>query len=185
VDSVEPEDPLQVIITGDAPNQTISFEIPKGPTGPTGPTGANSTVEGPTGATGPTGAASTVTGPTGPTGPTGATGPIGETGPQGEIGDFSSAQTVEELSSSRALTSADAGKLITNSGAVTVTVEGLSAGQQADFLQTASSQITFQAGSGVTLSSKNSLLKTAAQGSLASIKCTASNTYWLTGDLGS
>jgi hypothetical protein len=89
-----------------------------------------------------------------------------------------------ETGSTRALTSADAGKLITNSGAITITVEGLSAGQQVDFLQTNAAQITFAAGSGVTLSSKGSLLKTNTQGSAASVKCTATNTYWLVGDLG-
>ena len=32
-------DPAEVTITGTAPNQTISFVLPKGDTGPTGPTG--------------------------------------------------------------------------------------------------------------------------------------------------
>jgi hypothetical protein len=82
------------------------------------------------------------------------------------------------------LTSADAGKLITNSGAITITVEGLSVGQQVDFLQTNAAQITFQAGSGVTLNSKGAKLKTAAQYSPASVKCVASNSYVLVGDLG-
>ena len=94
------------------------------------------------------------------------------------------AQTVETVGASRALTSADLGKLILNSAAITITVEGLTTGQQVDFLQAHSGQITFAAGSGVTLSSKESKLKTAAQGSPASIKCVATNVYWLVGDLG-
>jgi hypothetical protein len=96
----------------------------------------------------------------------------------------SSAQTIDDKGSNYSLTSADAGKLITNSGAITITVEGLAAGQQVDFLQTNASQITFVAGSGVTLNSKGGNLKTAAQYSPAAIKCTATNTYVLVGDLG-
>jgi hypothetical protein len=154
-----------------------------GATGPTGPTGSQGEVgpTGPTGATGDTGAtgaegaASTVTGPTGAQGPT---------GPTGASGGFESTQTIESVGSSRALTSADVGKLITNSGAITITVEGLSVGQQVDFLQTNASQITFVAGSGMTLNSKDAKLKTSAQYSPASIKCVASNSYVLVGDLG-
>jgi len=111
----------------------------------------------------------------------------GKQGPQGATGvsgTFSSAQTVESVGSSRPLTSADAGKLITNSGAIIITVEGLSVGQQVDFLQTNASQITFQAGSGITLNSKNGNLKTAVQYSAAAVKCIATNTYVLIGDLG-
>lgn len=129
---------------------------------------------GPTGPTGATGAASTVTGPTGAT---------GATGPTGAAGTFSATQTVEN-GSTRALTSADAGKLITNSGAITITVEGLAVGQQVDFLQTNASQITFAAGAGMTLNSKGAKLKTAAQYSPASVKCVANNSYVLVGDLG-
>ena len=105
-------------------------------------------------------------------------------GVNGSDGGFDSTQAVEAVASSRALTSADAGKLLTNSGAITITVEGLSVGKQVDFLQTNAAQITFTAGSGVTLYSKDSKLKTAAQYSPATIKCIASNTYVLVGDLG-
>lgn len=129
------------------------------------------------GPTGPTGAAGT-------NGTNGATGPTGPTGATGSAGTFSATQTVESVGSSRALTSADAGKLITNSGAITITVEGLSVGQQVDFLQTNASQITFTPGGGITLNSKNNNRKTAAQYSPASIKCVASNSYVLAGDLG-
>lgn len=141
----------------------------KGDTGATGPTG-------PTGSQGSTG-------PTGPTGPS-VTGPTGPTGPTGSSGSFSSAQTVESVSTSRALTSSDAGKLLTNSAAITITVQGLSAGQQVDLLQLNASQITFAAGSGITMYSKNSKLKTAGQYSAATVKCIATNTYALIGDLG-
>jgi len=124
------------------------------------------------------------TGPTGATGAAGATGPTGPAGATGAAGTFSSAQTIESIGTSRALTSTDAGKLLTNSAAITITVQGLSVGQQVDFLQTNASQITFQAGGGMTLNSKGGNLKTAAQYSPAAIKCVATNSYVLVGDLG-
>jgi hypothetical protein len=117
-------------------------------------------------------------------GDTGPTGDTGSPGADGEDGGFDSTQTVESVSTSRSLSSSDVGKLITNSAAITITVTGLSVGQQVDFIQTNSSQITFAAGSGVTLYSKNSRVKTAGQYSPATIKCIASNTYVLIGDIG-
>jgi hypothetical protein len=79
---------------------------------------------------------------------------------------------------------ADAGKLVTNSGALAVTVSNLLVGQQMDFLQLNAAQITFVAGAGKTLSSKDGRLKTATQYSAATVKCVAENTYVLIGDLG-
>ena len=125
----------------------------------------------------------------GPTGPTGAdstvTGPTGATGPTGPDGTFSSAQTITDKSGNYSLQVSDAGTLITNSAAITITVDNvLSVGEQVDFLQNNASQITFAAGSGVTLNSKDSNLKTAAQYSPASVKCISSGVYVLVGDLG-
>lgn len=109
----------------------------------------------------------------------------GATGAAGADGGFDSTQTIADKSANYSLLAGDAGKLITNSAAVTITVDNvLTAGQQVDFLQTNASQITFAAGSGVTLNSKDSKLKTAAQGSPASVKCVSSGVYWLIGDLG-
>lgn len=102
----------------------------------------------------------------------------------GTPGGFDSTQVVESVGTSRALTSADAGKLITNSAAITITVEGLSVGKQVDFLQMDTNKITFVAGSGTTLVSAGNYLKTAQRYSPASIKCVASNSYVLLGDLG-
>ena len=107
----------------------------------------------------------------------------GETGATGADGTFASTQTIES-GTTRALTSADAGKLITNAGAITITVEGLTTGQQVDFVQTNAAQITFAAGAGMTLNSKEGKLKTNAQYSPASIKCIGTDTYVLLGDLG-
>ena len=98
-------------VTGDAPNQTISFTIPRGDTGATGATGATGPqgpqgiqgeqgIQGPqglkgdkgdkgdTGDTGPQGPQGIqgIQGDTGPTGPTGPAGPTGATGPQGPQG---------------------------------------------------------------------------------------------------
>jgi hypothetical protein len=114
----------------------------------------------------------------------GAPGADGADGVDGADGSFSSAQVVSNLSTNYTIQSSDKGKLFINSAAVTVTVQGLAIGEQVDFLQTNASQITFAAGAGTTLSSKASRFKTAAQGSPASVKCVATNTYWLLGDLG-
>jgi hypothetical protein len=80
----------------------------------------------------------------------------------------------------------DAGNTINSTGsAITVTISNtLSAGQRIDFVQTGSGQITFAAGSGVTLNSKGSKLKTAGQYSGATVICLASGSYLLIGDLG-
>jgi hypothetical protein len=126
-----------------------------------------------------------IQGPTGPTGPDGPTGPTGSTGPTGADGTFSSAQTISDKSGNYSLQASDAGTLITNSAAITITVDDvLAVGEQVDFLQNNASQITFAAGSGVTLNSKDSNLKTNAQYSPASVKCISSGVYVLVGDLG-
>jgi hypothetical protein len=80
----------------------------------------------------------------------------------------------------------DAGNTINSTGsAITITIDNnLSAGQRIDFVQTGAGQITFAAGSGVTLNSKESKLKTAGQYSAATVLCLASGSYILVGDLG-
>jgi hypothetical protein len=108
----------------------------------------------------------------------------GTAGTDGTDGSFSSTQTIETKSSAYTLVSGDAGKLILNSAAITVTVEGLAVGQQVDFLQNVAGQITFAAGAGITLNGADGNLKTAAQYSPAGVKCVATDTYVLLGDLG-
>lgn len=80
----------------------------------------------------------------------------------------------------------DAGNTINSTGsAITITIDNnLTAGQRIDFVQTGSGKITFAAGSGVTLNSKGSKLKTAGQYSGATVICLASGSYLLVGDLG-
>jgi len=96
------------------------------------------------------------------------------------------AYSVNNISSNYTIVSGDSGKLIVSTGsAITVTVANvLTTGQRIDFLQDGSGQITFAAGSGVTLQSKASKLKTAAQESAVSLICVASGQYRLIGDLG-
>jgi hypothetical protein len=121
----------------------------------------------------------------------GAAGPAGTNGTDGADGGFDSTQTIQDIGSSVFYLEDDgAGKLFTNNFTFTgVTVyvsaiNSLGVGKQADFLQTGSDQITFEADAGITLYSKDGNLKTAAQYSPASIKCIATNTYVLIGDLG-
>jgi hypothetical protein len=96
------------------------------------------------------------------------------------------AYSVNNISANYTIVGGDASKLIVSTGsAVTVTIANvLTTGQRIDFLQDGTGQITFAAGSGVTLQSKGSKLKTAAQESAASIICVASGQYRLIGDLG-
>lgn len=94
--------------------------------------------------------------------------------------------TVSNKTANYTTLATDAGNTINSTGsAITVTVSNtLTAGQRIDFVQTGSGQITFAAGSGVTLNSKGSKLKTAGQYSAASVLCLASGSYVLIGDLG-
>ncbi len=96
------------------------------------------------------------------------------------------APTVNNISANYTIQATDVNKYVVSTGsAITVTIANvLSVGQRIDFLQDGTGQITFAAGSGVTLQSKGSKLKTAAQESAASIICVASGQYRLIGDLG-
>jgi hypothetical protein len=125
-----------------------------------------------------------IQGPAGADGADGINGTNGTDGVDGVDGSFSSTQTIETKSTNYTLASGDAGKLILNSAAITITVQGLTVGQQVDFLQNVAGQITFAAGAGMTLNSPDGQLKTAAQYSPAGVKCVATDTYVLVGDLG-
>lgn len=98
----------------------------------------------------------------------------------------SSTQVVSDKSANYTLVAGDSGSMIRSTGsAITITVANvLSAGQKIDFFQSGAGQITFSAGAGVTLQSKDSKVKTAAQYSGATIQCMASGVYALIGDLG-
>ena len=96
------------------------------------------------------------------------------------------AYTVSNISANYTVQATDASRLIVSTGsAITVTIANvLTVGQRIDFLQDGTGQITFAAGSGVTLQSKDSKLKTNTQESAASVVCIASGQYRLIGDLG-
>lgn len=98
----------------------------------------------------------------------------------------SPAQTISDKTANYSIVSGDAYKLIrSTSTAITITIDNvLTAGQRIDFAQYGSGQITFAAGSGVTLNSADSLLKTAKQYAGVTVECVASGVYWLVGNLG-
>lgn len=95
-------------------------------------------------------------------------------------------QTVSDKSANYTVVAGDAGSMIRSTGsAITITVANvLAVGEKIDFFQSGTGQVTFSAGSGVTLNSKDSKVKTAAQYSGATIQCMASGVYALIGDLG-
>ena len=85
----------------------------------------------------------------------------------------------------------DAGKLITSNNAspVTITVPpntdvAFPIGTRIDILSIGAGLTTLAQGSGVTISSKDSNKKLTAQGSAATLIKTATDTWWLVGDLG-
>ena len=127
-----------------------------------------------------------VVGPTGPTGATGPTGPTGATGSAGGgIAGFN-AQT----GTTYTLVSTDVNKLVTasNASAITVTVPPsvYSANDVINVQQIGAGQVTFAAGSGVTITSNGSTSaapKIRAQYSSCSIICSASNTFTVIGDI--
>jgi hypothetical protein len=104
-------------------------------------------------------------------------------GPQGPPGGFNTLQTVETKASNYTLDVLDAGKLIVNSSAITITVQALEQGRRVEFLQTATGKITFVPGIGYNINSLSDGYITAGQGAHVTIYCTSPNTYWLVGDL--
>jgi formylmethanofuran dehydrogenase subunit A len=95
-------------------------------------------------------------------------------------------QTISDKTANYAIVATDAGSLIrSTSTAITVTIDNvLTVGQRVDFAQYGSGQVTFAAGSGVTLNSADGNLKTAKQYAGATVECVASGVYWLVGNLG-
>ena len=80
----------------------------------------------------------------------------------------------------------DRGRLIVtgNSVGVTITINsGLAAGERIDFIQDGTGQITFAAGSGVTISSKNGYLKSSGQYAAVTAVAVGLNNIRLVGDL--
>ena len=125
-------------------------------------------------------------GPTGPTGPTGSTGSTGATGATGPVLAGFNAQT----GTTYTLVAGDVNKLVTasNASAITVTVPPsvYSANDVINVHQIGAGQVTFAAGSGVTITSTGATSaapKLRAQYSSASVICSASNTFTIVGDI--
>jgi hypothetical protein len=103
------------------------------------------------------------------------------------ISQSSLTKTITSTASTSISTAAtDAGTFIqtTSSSAIAISITNtLSAGQFIDFVQYGTGQITFSAGSGVTLVSSGTKLKTSAQYATASVQCLSAGVYLLFGDL--
>jgi len=99
---------------------------------------------------------------------------------------ISDAQTISDKTANYSIVAADSGKLIrSTNAAITITIDNvLTVGQRVDFAQYGTGQVTFAAGSGVTLNSADGNLKTAKQYAGVSVECVASGVYWLVGNLG-
>ena len=92
--------------------------------------------------------------------------------------------TVSEQSTSRAITASDSNAFIYATGTITITVDDeLAIGESVNFIQNTAGAITFAAGAGVTLNSKEGLLNTNGQFTGASLTKKATNSYYLIGDL--
>jgi hypothetical protein len=91
---------------------------------------------------------------------------------------------VSEQSSSRSIVAGDANSFIYATDAITITVDDeLEIGETINFIQNTAGAITFAAGAGVTLNSKDDALDTGGQFAGASITKKATNSYYLVGDL--
>lgn len=114
-------------------------------------------------------------------------GPTGPTGPTGPAGDWAGAQTINTQSgTSYTIQASDAGKLVsfTNSSAIAVTITNtldLTPGQRVDIIQYGTGQITVAGSGGATVVGSLGL-KTRTQWSVATILCTATDTYVVLGD---
>lgn len=94
--------------------------------------------------------------------------------------------STNDKSANYAIVAADANEFIrSTSSAITITIDDvLTVGQSVQFIQAGTGQITFAAGTGVTLSSADGLLKTAKQYAGATVVCGAAGVYYLIGNLG-
>jgi hypothetical protein len=92
-----------------------------------------------------------------------------------------------DKSANYSIVAADRGSTIRSTGsAINITIDNVltQQGDRIDFIQAGTGQITFAAGSGVTLSSADAKLKTAKQFAGASVVFGGSGVYYLIGNLG-
>jgi hypothetical protein len=91
-----------------------------------------------------------------------------------------------DKSANYSIVAADRGSTIRSTGtAITITIDDVltQQGDRIDFIQAGAGQITFAAGSGVTLSSADARLLTAKQFAAASVVFGGSGVYYLIGNL--
>jgi hypothetical protein len=124
-----------------------------------------------------------IVGPTGPTGPTGSTGATGASGTN--LAGFN-AQT----GTTYTLVSGDKDKIVTcsNAAAITVTIPAsvYSANDIVNVQQIGAGQVSFAGASGTTITSvgaTSTAPKLRVQYSVASVICSASNTFTVIGDI--
>jgi hypothetical protein len=116
----------------------------------------------------------------------GDTGPTGPAGPEATSMNSSAVvTTVTSVSSNYSITNSDRGTMIVSTGnSITITINNvLAQGENISFAQYGTGQITFAAGSGVTLNSKGAKFKTSEQYAAASVFCTSPGQYLLVGSL--
>jgi hypothetical protein len=92
-----------------------------------------------------------------------------------------------DKSANYSIVAADLGTTIRSTGSgITITIDNVltQQGDRIDFIQAGTGQITFAAGSGVTISSADAKLKTAKQFAGASLVFGGSGVYYLIGNLG-
>ena len=92
-----------------------------------------------------------------------------------------------DKSANYSIVASDLGSTIRSTGsAITITIDNVltQQGDRIDFIQAGAGQITFAAGSGVTLSSADAKLKTAKQFAGASVVFGGAGVYYLIGNLG-
>ena len=92
-----------------------------------------------------------------------------------------------DKSANYSVVAADLGTTIRSTGsAITITIDNVltQQGDRIDFIQAGAGQITFAAGTGVTLSSADAKVKTAKQYAAASVVFGGSGVYYLIGNLG-
>lgn len=92
---------------------------------------------------------------------------------------------VQDKSANYTIVAGDKFSTIRSTGsAITITIANvLGVGDRIDFLQDGSGQVTFAAGSGVTLNAFGSATKTAGQYAAATVECVASGQYRLIGNV--
>ena len=175
---------------------------PQGPKGDKGETGAAGTgAQGATGSQGATGAvgvtglagatgATGVQGATGSVGATGAAGATGERGATGATGDPTGSLTLVTYTNSTSLALSDAGKVVQmnvgSSNTLTVPTESSAAfpiGTQITVLQIGSGSTTLTASAGVTMNSKDGMLRLGNRWAAATLLKRASDTWVAIGDL--